>query len=111
MGRCAVEAAVSAAKAKVIPRVQAARLPLQLLLRRERSDDLLEARIASERIPPRHQFQFTIADVAGRPDGDGKLFAGEIFFSNPRCNHCEVSDQVPTDEGIFLHWQKLECAA
>ena len=27
MGRCAVEAAVSAAKAKVIPRVQAARLP------------------------------------------------------------------------------------
>jgi hypothetical protein len=56
MGRCAVEAAVSAAKAKLIPRVQAARLPLQLLLWRQRGDDFFEARLAAQRIPERHQF-------------------------------------------------------
>jgi hypothetical protein len=66
--------------------------PWLIAFRRERGNDFFEARLASERIPPRHQFQFTIADVAGRTDGDGNVLAGEIFFSNPRCNHREVSD-------------------
>ena len=91
--------------------MHAARLLLQLgLLRRERGNDLFEARLASERVPQRQQFQFTIRDVAGRTDGDGELLAGEIFFSNPRCNHCKVSDQVLADECIFLHRKKLKCA-
>jgi hypothetical protein len=54
--RCAVEAAVPAAKAKVIPKVQAARLPLQLLLRREGGDDFFEARVAAQRVPQWLQF-------------------------------------------------------
>src|SRR5438128_11154468 len=81
------------------------------LLRRERSDDFFEARIAAQRIPPRHQFQITIADVAGRTDGDGKLFAGEIFFANPRCNQCEVSGEVLPDKRILFQRKKLKCAA
>jgi len=56
MGRCAVAAAVRAAKAKVIPTVQAARLPLRLLLRREGGDDFFEARLSAERVPQRQQF-------------------------------------------------------
>src|SRR6266481_9038678 len=83
----------------------------EYFLWREGGDDFFEARIAAERIPPRHQFQFAIADVAGRLDDDGELFAGEIFFSNPRCNHCEVSGEVLADERIFLHRKKLKCAA
>ena len=81
-----------------------------LLLRREGGDDFFEARLAAQRIPPRHQFQFAIADVAGRLDDDGELFAGEIFLSNPRCNHCKVSDEVPADECFFLRRKKLKCA-
>src|SRR6266481_7737692 len=82
----------------------------EYFLWREGGDDFFEARIAAERIPPRHQFQFAIADVAGRLDDDGELFAGEIFLSNPRCNHCKVSDEVPADECFFLRRKKLKCA-
>src|SRR6266436_2560038 len=82
----------------------------EYFLWREGGDDFLEARLAAQRIPPRHQFQFAIADVAGRLDDDGELFAGEIFLSKPRCNHCKVSDEVPADECFFLRRKKLKCA-
>src|SRR6266550_3034217 len=93
---------VAAAVSATLENTQAARPATTELLRSERTYDFVEAWIAAQRVPPRHQFQFAIADVAGRLDDDGELFAGEIFFSNPRCNHCEVSGEVLPDERIFL---------
>src|ERR1700730_14619170 len=52
------------------------------ILRRERSDDLIETRIAAERIPKWHQFQLAIAEAARAADGHRKLFAGEVFVTN-----------------------------
>src|SRR5258708_412117 len=52
-----VEAAVSAAG------MQAARLPLQLLVGREGGYDFFEAQLPVERVPLRQQFQSAVADV------------------------------------------------
>ena len=80
------------------PKSQAARLPLHELLRREGGDDFFEARIAAQRVPRWHQFQFAIADGARNriPNGRGKLFASEILFTDPRSNHCQMFDHVET---------------
>src|SRR6266550_4855719 len=101
---------VAAAVSATLENTQAARPATTELLRSERTYDFVEAWIAAQRVPPRHQFQFAIADVAGRLDDDGELFAGEIFLSKPRCNHCKVSDEVPADECFFLRRKKLKCA-
>src|SRR5882724_897301 len=61
--------------------------------RREGGDDFFEAWIAAERIPER-QFQVTIAKAAWTADDAGKLFAGEIFVTNPRSDHGQILDHV-----------------
>jgi hypothetical protein len=60
--------------------------PPQMLLWREGGDDFFEARLASQRIPERRQFQFTIADDTRWTDDNGELFACEILFANPGCD-------------------------
>ena len=80
------------------------------LLRREGSDDFFEARIAAQRVPIRHQFQFAIGGAAWISDGDGKLFAGEIFFTNPRSNHRQNFDHVQTIDCLLFHGKKLDRA-
>jgi len=57
------------------------------LLRRERGDDLFEARIAAERIPKWEELQLTIAKGARIPARSGKLFTGEFVLANPRSDH------------------------
>src|SRR5947207_12855707 len=59
------------------------------LLLGKRINDFFEARIATQRVPERHQFQLAISEVktTGATDCGGKLFAGEIFLTNPGSNH------------------------
>ena len=70
----------------------------EVLFWREGGDDFFEARLAAQRVPERHQFQLPIREVetAGVTDGGGKLFAGEILFTDPRSNHCKICDHVET---------------
>jgi hypothetical protein len=67
-------------------------IPKRLQLRRERGDDLLKARVATQRIPKREQFQIAVAELVPRVDDDGKLFAGEIFVANPCGHHRQIPD-------------------
>src|SRR3954471_19595917 len=93
--------------------MQAARLPPQSLLRREGGDDFFEAWIAAQRIPPRHQFYFAIAEInttTGGTNGNGKLFAGEIFLTNPRSNHRQILDHDHPVDRVLFHGKKLDCA-
>src|SRR5215471_20367644 len=84
--------------------MQATRLPLQrVLLRCEGGDDLFEARVATQRVPPGQQFQFTIAEPARRTDSNGKLLASQVVVACP-CgdqreilNHCWHPDRVLFD--------------
>src|SRR6266516_1111055 len=73
---------------------------------RARGDDFLEARITAQRVPPRHQFQFAIAEIVtakGAADGNGKLFAREIFFTNPRSNHRQILDHDHAIDWVLFH--------
>ena len=74
---------------------RAARAP-RILLQRNRLlrffDELFKARIAAQRIPERQQFQFAIAEPAWAADDNGKLFAGEIFFTNPGGGYRQILD-------------------
>src|SRR5262245_32886049 len=78
---------------------------------REGCDNLLERWIATERIPVRQQFQVTVSQRAWRTDRDRKLFAGEIFFTDPRGDHREVFDHTFSVNRIFFYGKKLNCAA
>jgi hypothetical protein len=53
----------------------------------EGGEDFFKARVSPQRIPKRQQFQLAIGEAARGTDGDGKLFAGEIFVANPRGDH------------------------
>src|SRR4029453_18531620 len=39
-----------------------------------------------------------------------KLFAGEIFFTNPRSNDRQILDHEHAIERVFFHWKKLKRA-
>src|SRR2546423_14108538 len=54
--------------------------------------EFFKSRIATQRIPKRHQFQLAIAEVAWVADCDGELFAGEIFIADPCSDHREKLD-------------------
>src|SRR5438128_157567 len=81
-----------------------------LLPRRERGDDFFEAWIAAQWIPERQQFQFAIAEPAWAADDNGKLFAGEIFFTNPGGDYRQILDHGRTIHCIFFHGKKLNRA-
>ena len=55
-----------------------------VLLRRQGGDNLFEARVAAQRVPPRQELQFTIAKDAWRSHSNKKLFAGQLFVASPR---------------------------
>src|SRR6266700_7390417 len=80
------------------------------LLRCERGDDFFKARVSPQRIPKRQQFQLTVADGARRTDGDGKLFAGEIFVASPRGDHRQIRNHERAIDCIFFHGKKLDRA-
>src|SRR5262249_24525837 len=67
---------------------------LARFLRRERGDDLLEARIAAERVPQGERLEHAVAGARRRPDSglnDGaQLLDGEIFLARPRRDHGEI---------------------
>ena len=77
------------------------------LFRREGGNDPLKARVASQRIPKRQEFQLAIAEVAWVPDCDGKLFEGEIFVANPGSNHRQILDHCDASERILSYRTKL----
>src|SRR5437762_4592043 len=73
-------------------------------------DELFKARIATQRIPERQQFQLTITETAWTADDAGKLFAGEIFVTNPCSDHRQILDHVRAIHCIFFHGKKLNRA-
>src|SRR5213079_3434973 len=66
--------------------------------------------IAAQRIPERQQFQLTIAEAAWTADDAGKLFAGEIFVTNPCSYRRQILDHVRAIHCIFFHGKKLDRA-
>ena len=82
-----------------------------LSLGRERGNDLLEARVAPKRVPERQKFQLTIADRAWRTEGNGQLFAGEIFLTDPGSYHRQILNHQRPIDCIFFHGKKLDRAS
>ena len=82
----------------------------QMLFRCEGGDDLFEARIASQRVPPRQQLQFAIADAARKATGVEKLFAGEIVVTNPGGDSSQTHDYAHPVDRIFFHGKQLDRA-
>src|SRR6266436_6157677 len=74
--------------------------------RGEGGDDFFEARIAAQGVPPRVQFQLAIGELARTPDGDGKLFAGEIVIANPRSNSSQTHDHALAIGRFCFPWKK-----
>jgi hypothetical protein len=101
---------------------RAARTAPQMLLQCDRLlrffHDFLKAPVSSQWIPKGQKFQLTVADRAWTADDNGKLFAGEIFVTNPRGDHrqilimrlrarCEFLEARITPERIE-HWIEPE---
>lgn len=53
------------------------------LLRRKRSDDLVEARVAAQGIIIGVETQLAVTDTAGYLRGNGQLLQRPIFFTSP----------------------------
>ena len=53
-------------------------------------NELLKARVAAQGVPPREQFEPTVAEWAWETDALVQLFEGEIFVANPGGNHCQI---------------------
>src|SRR5436190_21846728 len=84
----------------------------RMLLQRERLlrffGEFFKSRIATERVPKRHQFQLAIAEVAWVPDRDGELFACEILIANPRSDHRQILDHCDASERILPYRTNLQ---
>ena len=74
-------------------------------------DEFFKARIASQWIPKRQQFQLAVGETARDADSGGELLQGKIFVANPRSNHCEILDYCGTVERIFFWGKQRGCAA
>ncbi len=63
---------------------------------------MFETRVAAQRIPERHQFQLSIAEVAWVPDCDGKLFECEIVVCS--CIPCNTrkGNRLPREAHMSL---------
>src|SRR4029450_4689736 len=73
-------------------------------------EELLKARVAAQRVPPREQFQSTIAESAWEADDALQLFKSEISIANPGSDHCQIRYHPDTIHCIFFHRKKLDCA-
>src|SRR5262245_9671556 len=85
-------------------------LLFERLLWRERGDDFLEARIATERVPKRQEFQLTVADRARAIAHTGKLLTGEAFVAYPGSNYRQILDYLHAADRVLFHRKKLNCA-
>src|SRR6266571_916815 len=83
-------------------------LLLGRLLWGKRSDDLLEARIAVELIPPRQQFQSAVTEEAGQLHSLCQMFQGKVLLTNPCGDDGRILDHVRSVEGILLHRHQLD---
>src|SRR5437773_8470331 len=63
--------------------------------------DFFEVRIAAQRVPEREQFQLAVAHVRGRTNGNGQLFACEIFVTNPSSDHRKIRDHDRSYRFLF----------
>jgi hypothetical protein len=83
------------------------------VLRRERGDDFLEARISAQWIPVREQLQLAVGQKSGarKPRCLLQLFARELFLAYPGCDDREVLNDVRTVDRIFRHRQHFDRAA
>ena len=76
------------------------------LFRREGGDDLLEARIAAQRVPEGRQLKHSVARDYGCPVCrccGGQLLQRQILLAGPGRDKSEVGhDRLPIDR-IFLH--------
>jgi hypothetical protein len=79
-----------------------------MLLRREGCNEFFKARVAAERIPPRHQFKLAIADATRNWRGNGKLFASEIVVANPGGNLREGPVYRRASDYVLFHRKKLD---
>src|SRR6185503_9457527 len=61
--------------------------------------------------PVRQQFQVAVSKWAGGTDGDCKLIASEIFFTNPCSGHRKVFDDALSVNRFFVDRKKLNCAS
>src|SRR5207245_11422482 len=77
------------------------------LFRRQRRDDFLETRIATQRIPEWVQFQPAVCYRARNPYQDIQLLQGEFFFASPGTDDGEDLNHIRTAECIPFDWKKL----
>ena len=77
------------------------------LLRRERGDDFVEARIAPQRIPERVQFQLAVAYPARNLSGDRQLLQGEVLLVRPCANVGKDFDYERTADCVSRDREKL----
>src|SRR6266550_7700180 len=80
-------------------------------LRREGGDNFFKTRVATKRIPPRHQFELAIGDATRNPGGNSELFASQIVVANPCGNLRQIPDHRLASDCVLFHWKKLDRAA
>src|SRR5262245_54111565 len=83
-------------------------------LRRERSDDFFEARIAAERIPEGHQPEGAVTQHlrrAGSTQSSFQLLQGKLLFARPRCCNGEILKDETAVLDIFFHRHERDRSA
>src|SRR6266481_210947 len=81
------------------------------LLRHKRSDDVVEARIASQRVPERIETQITVGNVAPwQLDCLTQSFNCAIILACPRINDSEVLNEHRAVDGAFRSRRQLDRA-
>src|SRR5437764_533956 len=80
------------------------------LLGRKRAHDFLEARIATQRIPPWVKTQLTVAEIAGQLYGDLQLLQGQVLLASHRVNDREILNYSGSSNRIFDYLKELDCA-
>src|SRR5947208_16442334 len=92
--------------------------PLRRLLARlfwrEGGHDLLEARIAAQRVPEGEQLKHAVAREYACPvcrRCGGQLLQRQILFAGPGRDHSEVGPYALPIDTIFFDGQQLHCAA
>src|SRR5882724_368100 len=81
-----------------------------LLLRRERGNDFLEARIATQRVPVRVKFEKAIAEAVRDALHRRDLFDGAIFLTSPGVDLRQINGYVRAVDSIFGDWQQSTAA-
>src|SRR5260370_19606310 len=70
---------------------------------------LFETGIAPQRVPPREQFQPTIAERAWETDDTVQFFKSEILVADAGCDHCQICHPKDSLRYIFFRTNKFDC--